>query len=49
MGGESRSAGEGFPAGTNGAPGSVTWDGPESGPSPFQVLGGIKWLLLSHA
>lgn len=49
MGGESCSAGEGFPAGTNGARGSVTWDGPESSPGPFWVLGGIKWLLLSRA
>jgi len=38
-----------FQQGLNGAPGSVTWGGPESGPSPFWVLGGdIKWLL-SHA
>lgn len=35
-------AGEGFPTGTNGAPGLVTWDGPKM----FRCWEGIKWLLL---
>lgn len=41
-------AAEGFPAGTNGALGSVTWDGPKNGPGPIQVLEDNKQLL-SHA